>query len=75
MQSIETQTYSFLKGLRTTVLGIIAMALGFYIVANPAFADINVGTFIAQHIQATLGTLTIGGAINLLLDYIHQKSS
>lgn len=69
------QTYSFLIGVRNTLIGFAAFSVGLYFAAHPEVANTGVVDFISTHLKAAIGTVTVGGVANLILDYLHQKYS
>lgn len=65
--------YSFVVGLRNSLLGMVAFGAGLLLAAHPEVSNQSVVDFLAQHLQSVLGTVTVGGLVNLGLDFLHQK--
>lgn len=66
-------TYSIKKGL---IKGFIS--IGTIVVAGLAFtqfADMSIWTIIETYAKPLLGSLTIGGAITMMINYLKVKSS
>lgn len=65
--------YSFLIGLRNTIFGFAAFGIGLYLMAHPELANQGIVDYLASHLKPIIGTLTVGGFVNLIVDYFHQK--
>lgn len=66
-------TYSFTKGLGKGVIWILTVAVSFLAVSG--FADISVWDLVEQYIKPIVGTLTLGGFLTMLLNYLKVKSA
>ena len=62
------QTYSFKKGLGKALLSLLTVAGS--IVALVGLNDVNILDFVVAQIKPILGSLTVGGAITLAINWI-----
>ena len=64
--------YSFTKGLSKGLLSALAVAGA--LVAFAGFSDFTIWDLLEQYLKPILGSLTVGGAITMLLNYAKVKS-
>lgn len=64
--------YSFAKGLGKGLVSLLAIAGSF--VALAGFSDLTLWGLLEQYLKPLLGSLSVGGAITMLLNYIKVKS-
>jgi len=64
--------YSFTKGLGKGLVSLLAIAGAF--IALAGFSDLTLWGLLEQYLKPILGSLTVGGAITMLLNYIKVKS-
>lgn len=64
--------YSFTKGLSKGAVSLIA--IGGAIVAFAGFSDLTIWGLIEEYLKPVFGSMTIGGAITMLLNYIKVKN-
>lgn len=65
------KTYSFKTGLSKGLLSLLSV-LG-AIVAFTGFADVSLWSLVEQYLKPLLGSLTIGGAITIAVNYAKFK--
>lgn len=65
------KTYSFKKGLGKGLLSLLAI-LG-SIVALAGFADVSIWDLVVNNIKPLLGSLTVGGLITIVINYVKFK--
>lgn len=64
--------YSFKKGFGKGLVSLIAIAGA--MIAFAGFSDLTIWGLIEQYLKPVLGSLTVGGAITMLLNYIKVKN-
>lgn len=64
--------YSFTKGLGKGALSLIAITGA--MVAFAGFSDLTIWGLLEQYLKPILGSLTVGGAITMLVNYIKVKT-
>ncbi len=71
------QEYSFWIGLRKTAIQVAifggSMALVFLAFANQALLDAPLWALVEQYLKPLLGSLTLGGAITLGVNWLKNK--
>lgn len=63
--------YSFTKGLTKGLVSLIAITGA--MVAFAGFSDLTIWGLLEQYLKPVLGSLTVGGAITMLMNYIKVK--
>lgn len=63
--------YSFTKGLTKGAVSLIAITGA--MVAFAGFSDLTIWGLLEQYLKPVLGSLTVGGAITMLMNYIKVK--
>lgn len=64
--------YSFTKGLGKGLVSLLAIAGSF--IAFAGFSELTLWGLLEQYLKPVLGSLSVGGAITMLLNYIKVKS-
>lgn len=64
--------YSFKKGLSKGFLSILIMSSS--MVAFAGFSDLTIWSLLEEYLQPLLGSITVGGAITMLVNYIKVKN-
>lgn len=64
--------YSFSKGLSKGLVSALTIAAA--MVAFAGFSDITIWGLLEQYLKPILGSLTVGAAITMLINYIKVKS-
>lgn len=64
--------YSFTKGLGKGALSLIAITGA--MIAFAGFSDLTIWGLLEQYLKPILGSLTVGGAITMLVNYIKVKT-
>lgn len=64
--------YSFVKGLSKGALSLLAV--GGAMVAFAGFSDLTIWGLLEQYLKPVLGSLTVGGAITMAVNYLKVKS-
>lgn len=64
--------YSFTKGLGKGLVSLLAIAGAF--IAFAGFSELTLWGLLEQYLKPVLGSLSVGGAITMLLNYIKVKS-
>lgn len=71
------QTYSFTKGLQKAVVGAavagLAISGAVLYAAFPDLANLSIADLLASQAHMIFGTVTIGGAITLVVNYIKVR--
>ncbi|MFA6158907.1 MAG: hypothetical protein WC763_04795 [Candidatus Paceibacterota bacterium] len=67
------KTYSFKKGFIKGLISVITIVIA--LIAFAGFSDLTIWGLLEQYIKPLLGTLTVGGAFTMLLNYIKVKNS
>lgn len=74
---METTNYSFLQGLLKSIRHIAVFGLGIaavYAFAQyPAIQNTKIADLLSTVADKTIGGLTVGGAITLLINYLKNK--
>lgn len=70
---MQPTKYSFAKGLVKGITWILTVAGSFLAVSG--YADISVWDLVEQHIKPIVGTLTLGGLLTMLLNYLKVKAT
>lgn len=65
--------YSFKKGLTKGATSFLVTASA--LVAFAGFSDLTIWGLIEQYVKPVLGSMTIGGAIAMLINYIKVKNT
>jgi len=65
--------YSIKKGITKGLLSLLSIAGAFLVLAG--FSDTSIWELIVKYIQPLVGSLTVGGAITVLLNYVKVKSN
>lgn len=63
--------YSFTKGLRKGVVSALTLFVG--IVALTGFSDVQLTVLLENYLFPVLGSMTVGGALTMLLNYVKVK--
>jgi hypothetical protein len=64
--------YSFSKGLSKGIVSALTIAAAMLVFAG--FSDFTIWGLLEQYLKPILGSLTVGGAITMLINYIKVKS-
>lgn len=64
--------YSFTKGLSKGLLSALAVAGA--LVAFAGFSDLTIWGLLEEYLKPIVGSLTVGGAITMAVNYIKVKS-
>jgi len=67
------QSYSFTYGLRKAALYSLT-AIG-TLVAFAGFSEIQIWDLIEQYVRPVVGSLTVGGAVTMAINYVRFKKS
>lgn len=65
-------TYSFTKGLSKGLVSVLVV--GGAIIAFAGFSDLTIWGLLEQYLKPLLGSLTVGGALTVAINYIKVKS-
>lgn len=68
----NNMTYSFSKGLFKGFQSVLVIAIS--LVALGGLSDISIGSLITTYIMPVVGSLTVGGVLTIILNYIKIKS-
>jgi len=64
--------YSFTKGLNKGLVSVLT--IGAALVAFAGFSDLTIWGLLEQYLKPVLGSLSVGGAITMALNYIKVKN-
>lgn len=66
------QQYSFKKGLTKGAISLLAIIGS--MLAFAGFSDLTVWSLVEQYLKPVLGSLTVGGVITMVINYIKIKN-
>ena len=65
--------YKFSKGLKKSIITALTVLVSF--LAFAGFSEVSIWDLIAGYVQPILGSMTVGAAITLLINYLKVKWS
>lgn len=69
---MSNKQYSFKKGLGKGIISMLAILSGI-LMMNSQIADINIFDFVVNHLRPIVGSLTVGAAVTMLLNWTKVK--